>query len=114
MAMLSYRYIIVWLQALWLVWSAGERVFLASLYLFPPTKPVLLRRTFIYPLDVLKSRVQQQRLQPKQLQPGVLSAARAMLEESQGFSWRLVQLIFKGYPATAIRGIPVAATVLPV
>jgi hypothetical protein len=82
--------------------------------LFEETNAMLLSRSFIYPLDVLKSRVQQQRLQAKQLRPGVLSAARGMLEESQGFSWRLVQLVFKGYPATAIRGIPVAATVLPV
>jgi hypothetical protein len=58
--------------------------------------------------------VQQQRLQPKQLRPGILSAARGMIEEAQGLSWRLIQLTFKGYPATAIRGIPVAATVLPV
>jgi len=74
----------------------------------------LFRRTFIYPLDVLKSRVQQQRFQPNQLRPGVLSAARGMIEEAQGVSWRLIKLVFKGYPATAIRGIPVAATVLPV
>jgi hypothetical protein len=63
---------------------------------------------------VLKSRVQQQRLLPKQQRLGVLSAARGMVEEAQGISWRLVRLVFKGYPATAIRGIPVAATVLPV
>ncbi len=37
-----------------------------------------------------------------------------MIEEAQGVNWRLLQLGFKGYPATAIRGIPVAATVLPV
>jgi hypothetical protein len=58
--------------------------------------------------------VQQQRLDPNQLRFGVLSAARGMVEEAHGFSWRLLRLVFKGYPATAIRGIPVAATVLPV
>jgi hypothetical protein len=71
-------------------------------------------RTFIYPLDVLKSRVQQQRLDPNKSRFGVLSAARGMVQEAHGVSWRLLLLVFKGYPATAIRGIPVAATVLPV
>jgi hypothetical protein len=82
--------------------------------LFCQSNLFLWCRTFIYPLDVLKSRVQQQRLDPNKSRFGVLSAARGMVQEAHGVSWRLVRLVFKGYPATAIRGIPVAATVLPV
>ena len=58
--------------------------------------------------------MQQQRLDPNKSRFGVLSAARGMVQEAHGVSWRLLLLVFKGYPATAIRGIPVAATVLPV